>query len=116
SGSRGIGNKIATNYIDLAKSLRHQAGDHLPHPDLAWLDEGTEEFTSYIAHLRWAQHFALLNREEMMDRVNHQLCRWAGDPVRDRKSTRLNSSHVSISYAVFCLKKKNTAKRTVHML
>src|SRR5437868_12513243 len=29
-------------------------------------------------------------------------------PCRDRKSTRLNSSHVSISYAVFCLKKKNT--------
>src|SRR5438067_12323955 len=28
----------------------------------------------------------------------------------DRKSTRLNSSHVSISYAVFCLKKKNTMK------
>src|SRR5437868_12905092 len=27
-------------------------------------------------------------------------------PARDRKSTRLNSSHVSISYAVFCLKKK----------
>src|SRR5207249_8685648 len=30
-----------------------------------------------------------------------------GPPGRDRKSTRLNSSHVSISYAVFCLKKKN---------
>src|SRR5699024_12462201 len=30
----------------------------------------------------------------------------------DRKSTRLNSSHVSISYAVFCLKKKNSVKRT----
>src|SRR5438309_5414714 len=28
--------------------------------------------------------------------------------LRDRKSTRLNSSHSSISYAVFCLKKKNT--------
>src|SRR5207249_10437900 len=28
--------------------------------------------------------------------------------LRDRKSTRLNSSHVSISYAVFCLKKKKT--------
>src|SRR5690606_42112202 len=28
--------------------------------------------------------------------------------VEDRKSTRLNSSHVKISYAVFCLKKKNT--------
>src|SRR5207253_6552659 len=36
---------------------------------------------------------------------------WANDawyPLRDRKSTRLNSSHVAISYAVFCLKKKNT--------
>src|SRR5207249_12295698 len=41
-----------------------------------------------------------------------------GDPVgkwntlgmRDRKSTRLNSSHVSISYAVFCLKKKTKSK------
>src|SRR5699024_12753149 len=32
--------------------------------------------------------------------------------MEDRKSTRLNSSHVSISYAVFCLKKKNTRKYT----
>src|SRR5437868_15237053 len=31
--------------------------------------------------------------------------------LRDRKSTRLNSSHVSISYAVFCLKKKNSAEK-----
>src|SRR5699024_7459079 len=90
-GSRGIGKKIATNYIDLAKSLRHQAGDHLPHPDLAGLDEGTEEFTSYIAHLRWAQHVALLNREEMMDRVNHQTARRAGEPVRDLQ--RITSHH-----------------------
>src|SRR5699024_11800191 len=30
-----------------------------------------------------------------------------GSTLKDRKSTRLNSSHVSISYAVFCLKKKN---------
>src|SRR5688572_32257735 len=33
-------------------------------------------------------------------------------PVRDRKSTRLNSSHSQISYAVFCLKKKKTSKNT----
>src|SRR5690606_41841332 len=31
---------------------------------------------------------------------------WCARPVTDRKSTRLNSSHVKISYAVFCLKKK----------
>src|SRR5207249_12133033 len=33
---------------------------------------------------------------------------------RDRKSTRLNSSHVSISYAVFCLKKKRAPNHTAH--
>src|SRR5690349_24148009 len=37
-----------------------------------------------------------------------RLCRDAGRPLPDRKSTRLNSSHVEISYAVFCLKKKTT--------
>src|SRR5690606_41909728 len=34
-------------------------------------------------------------------------CAGGGARSRDRKSTRLNSSHVKISYAVFCLKKKN---------
>src|SRR5690625_6344837 len=44
--------------------------------------------------------------------VVHPPFRWQGsyaldfaDGIRDRKSTRLNSSHVAISYAVFCLKK-----------
>src|SRR5687768_18284388 len=36
-------------------------------------------------------------------------------PVRDRKSTRLNSSHGYISYAVFCLKKKKTSDQTATM-
>src|SRR3712207_8170313 len=35
-----------------------------------------------------------------------------GPRARDRKSTRLNSSHSNISYAVFCLKKKKTFRRT----
>src|SRR2546422_1284635 len=43
-----------------------------------------------------------------------------GIPNRDRKSTRLNSSHGYISYAVFCLKKKKTQKRNyichIHIL
>src|SRR5207249_11523672 len=35
---------------------------------------------------------------------------------KDRKSTRLNSSHVSISYAVFCLKKKKTKKKLARII
>src|SRR5438034_1435402 len=43
------------------------------------------------------------------------LCTWAFRLVRqDRKSTRLNSSHTVISYAVFCLKKKKTNKLNMH--
>src|SRR5438477_7632256 len=41
-----------------------------------------------------------------LDRAGAQREELAGQPQRDRKSTRLNSSHMSISYAVFCLKKK----------
>src|SRR5256886_9135787 len=36
----------------------------------------------------------------------------SGDPVQDRKSTRLNSSHSQISYAVFCLKKKKKTQQS----
>src|SRR5256885_11976737 len=36
-------------------------------------------------------------------------------PAIDRKSTRLNSSHLVISYAVFCLKKKNNDQYTTHL-
>src|SRR2546429_3319158 len=39
-----------------------------------------------------------------------------GDELRDRKSTRLNSSHGYISYAVFCLKKKKTTNATASSL
>src|SRR5438445_7435007 len=47
-----------------------------------------------------------------LHRTEHgYLLRWSGSDVArvrlDRKSTRLNSSHANISYAVFCLKKKN---------
>src|SRR5947209_16669195 len=42
---------------------------------------------------------------------------WASRNVaRDRKSTRLNSSHANISYAVFCLKKKKAQKREEEIL
>src|SRR5258705_7095659 len=41
-----------------------------------------------------------------------EICPFDSDPVDpDRKSTRLNSSHLGISYAVFCLKKKKTKHR-----
>lgn len=91
SGSRGVGNRIAGHHITVAQRLATQWWIDLPHPDLAYLVEGTAEFTRYIAELRWAQHFALLNREEMMDRVVRQVSEWVGVPVEERE--RINCHH-----------------------
>lgn len=91
SGSRGVGNKIAQHHIGVARRLAKQWWIDLPDPDLAYLVEGTPEFTRYIAELRWAQHFALLNREEMMDRVIRQVGEWVGMPVEEQ--ARINCHH-----------------------
>src|SRR5262245_64681516 len=51
----------------------------------------------------WAMHGGLF--APLVDRLSDRYT------LQDRKSTRLNSSHLGISYAVFCLKKKNTKQR-----
>src|SRR2546430_9721361 len=59
-------------------------------------------------------------RERQRRQLSGELCRirhreglaCAGRDQRDRKSTRLNSSHSQISYAVFCLKKKKTTSQS----
>lgn len=71
SGSRGVGNKIAQKHIKIAQA--ECKNEELPDKDLAYLTEGTEEFESYIKELNWAQRFAFLNREEMMDRFAREL-------------------------------------------
>ena len=69
SGSRGIGNKIALHHIKVAQEEMKRYHIQLPDPDLAYLSLGTDTFTDYLTDLKWAQHFALLNRAEMMDRL-----------------------------------------------
>ncbi len=81
SGSRGVGNKLATGHIKAARAWCERAWIQLPDPDLAYLVEGTGEFSAYLRDLRWAQHFALLNREEMMARVAQCLADFMGRDV-----------------------------------
>lgn len=69
SGSRGIGNKIGLHYIKIAQDTCAKYMIELPDRDLAYLVEGTQDFDDYLRDLHWAQKFALLNREEMMDMV-----------------------------------------------
>ncbi len=91
SGSRGVGNKIAQHHIKVAQELCRKWWITLPDPDLAYLVEGTDEFSAYVTQLWWAQKFALLNREEMMDRLIGCVETWLGVSVEDCE--RINCHH-----------------------
>ncbi len=69
SGSRGVGNRIGSYFIELAKQdMRHHL-KNLPDKDLAYLREGTEHFDDYVQAVSWAQRYAMTNRQLMMDAV-----------------------------------------------
>lgn len=69
SGSRGIGNRIGSYFIELAKQDMRTWHINLPDKDLAYFPEGTEHFSDYVQAVNWAQGFAMLNREVMMANV-----------------------------------------------
>lgn len=66
SGSRGVGNRIGTHFIESAKKDMERWFIHLPDKDLAYIPEGSENFRDYIEAVAWAQDFARANREVMM--------------------------------------------------
>ena len=68
SGSRDIGNKVASHYIRRAKQEHEQAGTlgQIANPDLAWFGEGSDGFNQYIRDMRWCQRYASENRGMMM--------------------------------------------------
>src|SRR3712207_7286973 len=63
-------------------------------------------FTSWVTHERSGVAYTRLRKHLEAGRQAYVVCPLVSE--RDRKSTRLNSSHANISYAVFCLKKKKT--------
>lgn len=69
SGSRGVGNAIGSHFIELAKEDMRTHLANLPDRDLAYFEEGTEHFDDYVEAVTWAQEYARLNREVMMQNV-----------------------------------------------
>lgn len=75
SGSRGIGNRIGSHFIALAREEMTKLDAHLPDRDLAYFSEGTRHFDDYVEAVSWAQGYARTNRDEMMRRVLAALAR-----------------------------------------
>jgi tRNA-splicing ligase RtcB len=75
SGSRGVGNKIGSYFIEAAKKEmeRYFIGHYLPDADLAYLVEKTELFDDYVNAVEWAQEFAWENRKAMMEQTLNAL-------------------------------------------
>jgi tRNA-splicing ligase RtcB len=69
SGSRGVGNAIGTHFIELAKQDMRSHAINLPDQDLAYLPEGTRHYNDYVEAVGWAQQFARMNREVMMQNL-----------------------------------------------
>jgi tRNA-splicing ligase RtcB len=92
SGSRHIGKTIGEAAIGMAREAAVKARVALPDRDLAWLNEGTEQFNHYVQALGWAQDYAALNRDLMLFRVMRALREVLG---REIGSTReaINCHH-----------------------
>jgi RNA-splicing ligase RtcB len=90
SGSRGIGNQLATMHIDRARKSADKEGTDLEDRDLAHFREGTIDFDDYIADMLWAQDYARANREQMMDILLQLLFAVAGTGTEAR---RINCHH-----------------------
>ncbi len=69
SGSRGVGNRFGEFFISMAREDCRHAGVDLPDRDLAYFREGTEHFADYTNAVGWAQAYARINRQVMLEHV-----------------------------------------------
>jgi tRNA-splicing ligase RtcB len=69
SGSRGVGNRMGTYFIELAKKDMQRLIQNLPDKDLAYFPEHTEHFGDYVEAVEWAQDFARINRDLMIRQI-----------------------------------------------
>jgi tRNA-splicing ligase RtcB (3'-phosphate/5'-hydroxy nucleic acid ligase) len=69
SGSRGVGNRMGSYFIELARRDMERYFIHLPDRDLAYFSEHTEHFDDYVEAVEWAQDFARFNRDLMMEQI-----------------------------------------------
>jgi tRNA-splicing ligase RtcB len=93
SGSRGVGNQIATVFIERAKRDMRDALGELPDADLAYLREGTRHFDDYVEAVLWAQEFARLNRAVMMENVLESVRKLRGIPPFEAGRNAVNCHH-----------------------
>ena len=115
SGSRGVGNRIGTYFIELAKQDMRKHQINVPDENLSYLSEGTEHFDDYVEAVEWAQNFARINREVMMAAVLKSMRQLSGLRQFKADVMMVNCHHNYVSrelhYGVECLVTRKGAVR-----
>jgi tRNA-splicing ligase RtcB (3'-phosphate/5'-hydroxy nucleic acid ligase) len=97
SGSRGVGNRMGTYFIELARKDMQKVVANLPDKDLVYFSEGTEHFGDYAEAVEWAQDFARWNRHLMMEQIVSAV-RESGEVrpfVAERKAINCHHNYVA---------------------
>jgi tRNA-splicing ligase RtcB len=81
SGSRGVGGRIGSYFIELAKADMRRLLVNLPDVDLAYVEEGTASFDDYLAAVGWAQDYALANRALMLEATVSAIAKTLGRSI-----------------------------------
>jgi tRNA-splicing ligase RtcB len=97
SGSRGVGNRIGSHFIELAKRDMRRLQHHLPDANLSYIEEGSQHCDDYVQAVEWAQKFARANRELMMDAVLDSVRRLKGIPSFQTAKNAVNCHHNYVS-------------------
>jgi tRNA-splicing ligase RtcB (3'-phosphate/5'-hydroxy nucleic acid ligase) len=96
SGSRGIGNRIGSYFIEAAKAEMRRWFINLPDQDLAYLPKGSALFNDYWEAVGWAQAWARTNREIMMDAAMAALSKEVPKPfTTDEEAVNCHHNYVS---------------------
>jgi tRNA-splicing ligase RtcB len=95
SGSRGVGNKFGTYFIERAKHEMRRWFINLPDQDLAYFPEGSDGFIDYIRAVSWAQKYARANREVMMAQVLGALARRFPDLAASETAVNCHHNYVA---------------------
>jgi len=93
SGSRGIGNRIGSYFIERAKQEIERSGTRLPDPDLSYLPESSKLFQDYVAAVGWAQDYAAANRRQMLRATTGAVEKALGRPLAAGDEEAISCHH-----------------------
>jgi len=96
SGSRGVGNAIGRTFIDLAKKDMKKWFISLPDSDLSYFPEESDHFNQYWSAVDWAQRFAKVNRELIVQSVLNTLSSLLRPAICQLKVVDCHHNYVSI--------------------